>query len=434
MKIYPYPGPEAEARLAKIASRAPSSDEEITASVRKILAAVREEGNAAVLRYARKFDAPNLEIERIRVTEAEFAAAETSVTDEFLSAIKRAARQVGDFHKHQKRNSWITTDRPGTVLGQIFRPVSAAGIYVPGARGGETPLVSTVIMCAVPAKIAGVERIAMVTPSRPDGGVDPHLLAAARIAGVTEIHKIGSAWAVGALAYGTETVAPVDVIVGPGNIFVAAAKQMVSGTVGIDMIAGPSEVLIIADHTADPAFAAADLLSQAEHDPLASSVFITDAPDLAGQVKTEVARQMAGLPRKKIAEASWKNFGAILLVDDLDTAFSLSDRIAPEHLELLVKHPFECLDKVRNAGAVFLGPWSPEPMGDYIAGPNHVLPTAGTARFSSALSVDDFIKKTSVVQYSGSAFQKEAADAIRLAEIEGLAAHAASVRIRMKGE
>jgi histidinol dehydrogenase len=322
-------------------------------------------------------------------------------------------------------------DRPGTLLGQLFNPVETAGIYVPGGTGGDTPLVSTVLMNAIPARIAGVDRIVMVTPSRRDGSVHPAMLAAARRVGVDAVFKVGSAWAVGALAYGTEHIPRCDVIVGPGNIYVTIAKKIVSGTVGIDMIAGPSEVLVIADDSADPEFAAADLLSQAEHDPLSSAVLVTPSPALAEAVSAAVARQLEALPRKAIALEALDAFGAAFVVPDLAAGFDLSNRIAPEHLELLIDAPFEHLGKIRNAGAVFVGPYTPEPVGDYVAGPNHVLPTAGTARFSSALSVDNFIKKTSVISYGEDAFRAEAPDVIRLAETEGLGAHARSVRVRL---
>jgi histidinol dehydrogenase len=313
----------------------------------------------------------------------------------------------------------------------LVNPVDAVGVYVPGATGGKTPLVSTVLMTAIPAKIAGVAKIAMVTPSTKAGGVNPHLLVAAKKVGIDEVYKIGSAWAIGALAYGTRTIPKVDVIVGPGNIYVTLAKKIVAGTVGIDMIAGPSEVLVIADDTARPDFAVADLLSQAEHDVLSSAVLITSSPKIAAAVAGEVKVQLAALSRQEVARQSLKSFGAIFLVNNLDTAAELANRIAPEHLELHIRDPFDYVGRIRNAGAVFLGPYTPEPVGDYIAGPNHVLPTAGTARFASALSVDHFIKKTSIIHYSRRAFKKEAKEVIRLAEIEGLDAHAKSIQVRL---
>jgi histidinol dehydrogenase len=297
--------------------------------------------------------------------------------------------------------------------------------------GGETPLVSSVLMGVIPARIAGVKHIAMVTPPTKDGTVNPYLLAAAKRVEVDAVYKVGSAWAIAALAYGTETIPKVDVIVGPGNIYVTLAKKIVAGTVGIDMLAGPSEILVIADSTARPDFIAADLLSQAEHDTLASAILVTDSKATAKAVAAAVDEQLENLARKEIARESLAKFGAIMIVPDLDAAIELSNRIAPEHLELQVKDPLAYLGMIRNAGAVFMGSFTPEPVGDYIAGPNHVLPTAGTARFSSALSVDNFIKKTSLIQYSKAALKREARDIIRLAEIEGLGAHANSVKVRL---
>ena len=318
------------------------------------------------------------------------------------------------------------------MLGQMVNPVDAAGVYVPGARGGKTPLISTVLMTAIPAKIAGVKKLVMVSPSTAAGGINPHLLVAANKVGIKDIYKVGSAWAIAALAYGTATIPKVNVIAGPGNIYVTLAKKIVSGTVGIDMIAGPSEVLVIADHTATPEYAAADLLAQAEHDMLSSAILVTDSNRTAKAVAAEIDKQLAALTRQEIARESVKRFGALLVVDDLDAAVELANRIAPEHLELQINEPFELIGRIRNAGAVFLGHYTPEPVGDYIAGPNHVLPTAGTARFASALSVDHFTKKTSIIHYSKEAFNKEAADVMRLAELEGLDAHVRAIEVRLK--
>lgn len=431
MEILYYPSKPAEERVKTVQERsldyAAADHEKVSAMVND----VRTRGDAAVVEYTRKFDAPEMTADLIRATEAEIDAAAEKVEPEFLSALKRAASQIEAFHRRQVRNSWISTDRNGVLLGQLSNPVDAAGIYVPGAKGGTTPLVSSVLMGAVPAAIAGVQRVVMVTPPMNDCSVNPHLLAAAREAGVNEIYKIGGAWAIAALAYGTETVAPVDVIAGPGNIYVTLAKKIVSGRVGIDMIAGPSEILVIADDTADPACIASDLLSQAEHDPLASAVMITSSDRVAGKVSREIDFQLDRLDRKDIAKRSLSDYGAIFTVDDLKTAMSLANRIAPEHLELQVQNPFDWLSYVRNAGAVFLGRYSPEPMGDYVAGPNHVLPTGGSARFSSALSVDCFVKQTSVIYYTKDAFLREAGDVIRLAETEGLSAHAGAVKNRI---
>lgn len=431
MKIYRYPSEAAEKRVAAIADRGLSFRKKDYQAVSRILEDVRRNGDSAVLKYANRFDAPGLTTGSIKVTAKELSAASKKVDRTFLRALNRAVSQIQEFHRQQVRKSWIHTRRPGTVLGQLIHPVAAVGVYVPGARGGETPLVSTVLMTAIPAKIAGVGRIAMVTPSTKAGGVNPHLLVAAKKAGITEIYKVGSAWAIGALAYGTQTIPRVDVIAGPGNIYVTIAKKIVSGNVGIDMIAGPSEVLVIADDTAVPEFTAADLLSQAEHDALSSAVLVTDSEKIAGAVAAEVERQLQTLTRREIAREALRRFGAILVVPDLDRAIELANRIAPEHLELHINAPFEYLGRIRNAGAVFLGHYTPEPVGDYIAGTNHVLPTAGTARFASALSVDHFIKKTSIIYYSKAAFKKEAADVVRLAEIEGLDAHARAIKVRL---
>jgi histidinol dehydrogenase len=432
MKIYRYPSKSAEKRVSEIVCRGQSYRKKDIDAVARILEDVRCNGDEAVIKYANRFDSPALTVASIKVTAKEQEAASKKVDRSFARALNHAAFQIETFHRQQLRQSWIDTQKPGTILGQLIHPVDAAGIYVPGAKGGKTPLVSTVLMTAIPAKIAGVQHIAMVTPSTIEGRVDAHLLVAAQKVGINAIYKVGSAWAIAALAYGTETIPKVDVIVGPGNIYVTLAKKMVSGTVGIDMLAGPSEVLVIADNTAAPEFVAADLLSQAEHDVLSSAVLVTNSTGTATAVAAEVERQLADLTRREIARKSLARFGAILVVKNLETAVELANRIAPEHLELLVNDPFEWMGQIRSAGALFLGPYTPEPVGDYIAGPSHVLPTAGTARFASALSVDHFIKKTSIIHYSQAAFRKEAADIIRLAEIEGLDAHARSIKVRLE--
>jgi len=432
MQIHSYPSAAAEERIKKISSRAFDFSKKDLDYVARILKTVRQEGDRALLAYTRKFDAPGMKAAAMRCKPSEINAARKQVEKPVLQAIHRAARQIESFHTQQRRRSWIQTERPGTMLGQLISPVGAVGIYVPGGQGGRTPLVSSVLMGAIPAHVAGVERIVLVTPPTESGEINPCLLMAAKRAGVKEIYKVGGPWSIAALAYGTETIPKVDVIVGPGNQYVTLAKKLLFGTVGIDMIAGPSEILVIADATADPRFVAADLLSQAEHDVMSSSVLITDSPDIAKSVADEIKRQVAELPRHQIAQQSLKSYGAIFTTDSLNTAAKLSNRLAPEHLELQVDDPFELLGSIRNAGAVFLGHYTPEPVGDYIAGPNHVLPTAGTARFSSALSVDNFIKKTSLIHYSEKAFRREAADIVRLADIEGLTAHARSVTVRLK--
>lgn len=432
MKIYKYPSKSAEKRVASIANRGLDVKKKDVAYVTRILEDVRKNGDKALIQYARQFDSPRLTIAALKVTSGEIKAAAKSVGRPFKRALNRAADQIEAYHRQQLGNSWINTQRPGTLLGQIVTPVDAAGVYVPGGKSGKTPLISSVLMGVIPAKIAGVRHIAMVTPPTKDGSVNPHLLAAARKAGVDAVYKTGSAWAIAALAYGTETIAKVDVIVGPGNIYVTLAKKIVAGTVGIDMIAGPSEILVIADSAANPAFIAADLLSQAEHDTMASAILVTDSRAVAEAVADAVKEQLENLTRKETAAESLQRFGAILVVPNLEAAFELSNRIAPEHLELHVKEPFAYIGQISNAGAVFMGEYTPEPVGDYVAGPNHVLPTAGTARFSSALSVDNFVKKTSLIHYSRKAFNREAQDIISLAEIEGLDAHVNAVKIRLR--
>ncbi|MBW2429473.1 MAG: histidinol dehydrogenase, partial [Deltaproteobacteria bacterium] len=369
MKIYNYPSKTAEDKVTAIINRGLSYRKKDYQTVSRILEDVRHNGDGAVLKYARRFDAPNLTIKSIKVTAGELKAASKDVDRSFVRALNRAASQIEAFHRQQVRRSWIDTRRPGTLLGQMVNPVETAGVYVPGARGGETPLVSTVLMTAIPAKIAGVKNLVMVTPSTKEGGINPHLLVAAKKVGINDIYKIGSAWAIAALAYGTQTIPRVDVIAGPGNIYVTLAKKIVAGTVGIDMIAGPSEVLVIADDSAIPEFAAADLLSQAEHDVLSSAILVTDSNQTAKAVAAEVDKQLATLTRREIAGESLKRFGAILAVQDLDAAIELANRIAPEHLELQISEPFDYIGRIRNAGAVFLGHFTPEPLGDYIAGP-----------------------------------------------------------------
>ena len=432
MKIYSYPSKLAEKRVAAIVGRGLDVKKKDVAYVTRILEDVRKNGDKALIQYARQFDSPALTVAALQVTRRELDAADKAVDQSFKRALNRAAGQIEAYHRRQLSNSWIDTQRPGTLLGQIVNPVDAAGVYVPGGKGGKTPLVSSVLMGVIPARIAGVRHISMVTPPTKDGSVNPHLLAAAKKAGVDAVYKVGSAWAIAALAYGTETIPKVAVIVGPGNMYVTLAKKIVAGTVGIDMIAGPSEILVIADSSANPEFAAADLLSQAEHDTLASTILVTDSKAMAEAVSAAVKKQLENLARKEIAAKSLDRFGAILLVPDLGVAVEISNRIAPEHLELHIENPFAYIGQIRNAGAVFVGAYTPESVGDYLAGPNHVLPTAGTARFSSALSVDSFVKKTSLIHYTETAFKREAKDIIRLAEVEGLDAHANSVKIRLK--
>jgi histidinol dehydrogenase len=431
MKILRYPSVAADKKMRTIIGRDIDFKKADLQAVTRILNDVKRNGDNALIRYCQAFDAPHMTIETLAVTPEEMAGARSKVDRAFMRALNRAVAQIDGFHRQQLPKSWIDTRRPGTLLGQMVNPVDAAGVYVPGGKGGNTPLVSSVLMGAIPAKIAGVPKVVMATPPMPSGEVAPHLLVAAKKVGVDAVYKVGSAWAIGALAYGTETLPKVNVIVGPGNIFVTLAKKIVAGTVGIDMIAGPSEILILADAAADPEYIAADLLSQAEHDPLASAILVTDSAELAQSVKAAVETQLAALSRVDIARQSLSVFGAIMVVENLDVAIELANHIAPEHLELQVAEPMDVAPRIRNAGAIFLGPYTPEPVGDYMAGPNHVLPTAGTARYSSALSVDHFMKKTSLIRYSQAAFRKEARDIICLATVEGLGAHANAIQVRL---
>jgi len=432
MKVFKFPSAAAQKRLDAIIGRHLAFRAKDVQVVKRILAAVRKNKDKALVDYINQFDAPKLTADSLKVTKAEIRSARRLVDKGFLRSLNKAATQIEAFHRHQVEQSWFTADTEGIILGQLVRPVNAAGVYVPGGRGGETPLVSSVLMGCIPARIAGVKHLCITTPPTKSGQVNPYLLAAAQRVGVDTIFKAGSAWGIAALAYGTETVPRVDVIVGPGNIYVTLAKNLVSGTVGIDMIAGPSEVLVIADDQANAPYIAADLLSQAEHDALASAILLTPSHELAKAVAEAVMNQLKDLPRRALAEASLKAYGAVMVVSDLGMAFDLANQIAPEHLEIHVEDPFQYLGCIENAGAVFLGPHTPEPVGDYIAGPNHVLPTAGTARFASALSVDHFSKKTNVLYYTEKALQRDTPDIIRLAEIEGLSAHARAIKVRKK--
>jgi len=431
MKIYQYPSRTAESRLAAIVSRGLGYKKKELDAVARIITDVKKNGDQALIKYVNRFDSPGLDIPSLKVTTTEWKKAEKKVSRPFMRALNRAFVQIEAFHQKQLTRSWLDASGSGRLLGQLVNPVDSVGVYVPGGTGGKTPLVSSVLMGAIPAKIAGVRKIILVTPANKDGAVNPHILVAARKVGVDAVYKIGSAWAIAALACGTETIPACNVIVGPGNIYVTLAKKILAGTVGIDIIAGPSEILIIADDRATPAFIAADLLSQAEHDPFASAMMVTTSAKLALAVAEAVDKQLENLSRKDIAAKSIETFGAIIIVPDIETAFDIANRIAPEHLELHIQHPLEQIGRIHNAGAVFIGEYTPEPVGDYMAGPNHVLPTAGTARFASALSVDNFIKKTSLIYYSKAAFKAEAVDIMELAGTEGLGAHVNSMRIRL---
>ncbi len=408
--------------------RKQAGDPELEKRVSGIINDVRTHGDSALIRLSRELDGCELKPAQLKVAGEEIEQAISRVDKAFLQAIKKAAENIKAYHCKQLKNSWLDLARDGVILGQLIRPIHRVGIYVPG---GKASYPSSVLMNAIPAKVAGVEEIAMVTPPGKNGRIDPHTLAAAVEAGVTEIYRIGGAQAVAALAYGTETVKPVDKITGPGNRYVTMAKRLVFGTVDIDMLAGPSEILIVADSGANPVYIAADLLSQAEHDEMAAVVLITPDRDLARKVNIELQAQLELISRKDIAGRAIANYGAIVITGSLEEAIELSNRFAPEHLELMVSEPFSLLDKVKSAGAVFLGQYTPEPVGDYMAGPNHVLPTSGTARFASPLGVDQFIRRTSLLCYNENALYREAADIIKLAEMEGLDAHARSVEVRL---
>ncbi len=395
--------------------------------VADILADVHRNGDSALYRYCEKFD--HVSLNTLEVSQQEIEDAFASVEPEFLEVLRQAADNIRAFHSHQVRSSFLIADKPGVVMGQKIMPIEKIGIYVPG---GTAAYPSTVLMDTIPAKIAGCGQIVMVTPPGRDGKVPPSILAAAKIAGVDRIFKVGGAQAIAALAFGTESIPKVDKIVGPGNAFVAEAKKQVFGMVAIDMIAGPSEILIIADGTCEPRFVAADLLSQAEHDKLASAVLVTDSSELAQKVQQELERQLPLLPREEIARASIDDNGKIIVTPDLQTAIEIANDIAPEHLELCVDQPFDYLDAMKHAGSIFLGKHCPEALGDYLAGPNHTLPTSGTARFSSPLSVDDFVKKSQYTYFTGEALEAVADNIAQFAEKEGLHAHARSAVIRFE--
>jgi len=419
-----------QAAIAALLSRFQEGDNSPQRAVADILEAVRKRGDDALIEYCRKFDAPRMTAAALAVQPAEIEAAYQQVDDDFRATLNLAIRRIRDFHEREMEDSWIQTRDDGVVVGRLVRPVDSAGLYVPGGQGGSTPLVSSVLMNGIPALIAGVPRLVMVTPPDANGKVSPHLLVAAAAIGIREIYKLGSAWAIAALAYGTKTVPPVDVIVGPGNQFVAEAKRQVAGRVRIDMIAGPSEVLIVADGSAKCAHIAADMLAQAEHDPQALAVLITTGKTLASALPAELARQLEKLSRRAIAEKSLADRGCVLIADNIEQAIDLANKIAIEHLELMLTEPWLWLPKIRHAGAIFLGGYTPEAAGDYLAGPNHVLPTMGTARFASALGVDIFLKRSSIISYSREALANDAAHIQRLARLEGLGGHANSVAVR----
>lgn len=417
--------------LENLLKRSPNQYGSYEAAVREILAKIQEEGDGALFAYTKKFDRAEITEQNVRVTDEEIREAYETVDPALVDVIRKSLVNIRSYHEKQKQNSWFTSSEDGTMLGQKVTPLEKVGVYVPG---GKAVYPSSVLMNIVPAKVAGVDRIIMTTPPGPDGKVNPSTLVAANEAGADEIYKAGGAQAIGALAYGTQSIPKVDKIVGPGNIFVALAKKTVYGHVSIDSIAGPSEILVLADDSANPRFVAADLLSQAEHDELASAILITTSRELAEKVSCEVDEFVKRLSRKEIIQKSLDQFGYILLAETMDQAVEAANAIASEHMEIVTRNPFEVMMKVRNAGAIFIGEYSSEPLGDYFAGPNHVLPTNGTAKFFSPLSVDDFIKKSSIVYYSRKALKKIHKDVEQFAASEQLTAHANSIAVRFEDE
>ncbi len=420
---------DAQAELQRICDR--THDDKVVhkeATVREVLQAVKRQGDRALLHYTEEFDRQTLKPEDLRVSGSELDAAYQQVSKELLDAIRLAARQIEAFHRQRVPKSWVHFGEDEVVLGKRYTPVDRAGLYVPGGRAAYP---STVLMNAIPAKVAGVPKVVMVTPPGEQQRINPAVLVAAQEAGVTEIYRVGGAQAIGALAYGTETLPKVDVITGPGNIYVTLAKKLVYGTVGIDSLAGPSEVLIIADRHADPVHVAVDLLAQAEHDPMAAAILLTTDADLAKSVAAEVERQLSDHPRRLLTEKAIAHYGLAVVVESLEVAAELSNGFAPEHLELEIAEPWDLLDRIRHAGAIFFGNSTPEAVGDYLAGPNHTLPTSGAARYSSALGVETFMKHSSLIQYSPVALQKMGSAIQTLAQAEGLHSHAESVRLRI---
>ncbi len=423
---------EGQQCLQDLLSRFQPAENSCRDLVAEIIDQVKSRGDEAVLEYTRKFDAPDLSLDDLKVSAAELKEAYELVDDEFLATLAKAIERIQLFHEREMEDSWMQTRENGTIVGRLVRPVDAAGLYVPGGQGGSTPLVSSVLMNGIPAGIAGVTQRVMLTPPNKENKVSPHLLVAAQEIGIVDIFKAGSAWGIAALAHGTQSIPAVDVIVGPGNQFVTEAKSQVSRMLRIDMIAGPSEVLVVADESATAAHIAADMLAQAEHDPMALAVLVTTEEKLPAQVLAELERQLVNLSRMDIARQSLEDRGVILIAEDLSEAIAIANDIAIEHLELMINDPWGVLPQIRHAGAIFLGHHTPEAAGDYLAGPNHVLPTMGTARYSSALGVETFLKKSSIISYSEQAL-KEDGDHIRLlASLEGLTAHAASVTERLK--
>lgn len=426
IKIYDFSNSIDNTVIRNLTNRSKLENKDVEATVSEIIYNVKMHGDRALFDYTLKYDGVEIDDKNIMVEKREIDDAYSKVDTEFISSLRNAIKNITEYHENQRQKTWLDF-KGGIVYGQKIRPLEKVGIYVPG---GTASYPSSVLMNSIPAKVAGVDEIVMVTPVK--AGLNPFVIVAANEVGINKIYKIGGAQAIAALAFGTESIPKVDKIVGPGNIFVAMAKRAVYGYVDIDMVAGPSEVLIVADESGNPTYLAADLLSQAEHDAMASAVLITTSKSIAEKVAEEVSRQTLYLERKDIINKSLEDYGAIIIVNNLEDALNIANEIAPEHLELDIKNPFEMIGMVKNAGAIFLGENSPEPLGDYIAGPNHVLPTSGTSRFFSPLSVDDFIKKMSILYYDENSLKNVSDDIVRLAEAEGLTAHANSIKVRFK--
>lgn len=429
LNILKYDKNECNSIVEQILNQSQIEEKNKQETVNEIIKEVKEKKNKALFHYTKKFDKIKLNTKTIKINKKEIEEAYKKTDKKLIEIIKKSSKRIKKFHEKQKTNSWFETSENGEILGQMVRAIENVGVYVPG---GKAAYPSSVLMNVIPAKVAGVKNITMTTPAQEDGTVYPTTIVAAKEAGVDQIYKVGGAQAIAALAFGTESIPKVDKIVGPGNIYVALAKRTVYGYVNIDSVAGPSEILIIADNSANPVYVAADMLSQAEHDELASSILITTDEQLAIKVNEELDRQTEKLNRKEIIKKSFENFGAIIVTKTIDEATYLANKIAPEHLEICVNSPFEILPKIQNAGAIFLGHYSPEPLGDYMAGPNHVIPTGGTARFFSPLCIDDFIKKSSIISFDKNALKPLYKDIINFAEAEGLTAHANAIRVRFE--
>lgn len=431
LRIIETQTPESESFITKLNERGRLMDETILKTVRRTLNDVQSEGDKAVARYTRKLDAPRISVKELQVRQSEFKQAYTEVDPDFIEAIVHAKKNIESFHQKQMRTSWFSTEADGVLLGHIIRPLKRVGVCVPSV---SQLLVSSLLMVVLPANVAGVEEIAVCMGPMRNRQINPHMLVAAAECGINEIYKCGGAQAVAAMAYGTETISPVDKIVGPGNLYVQFAKREVFGHVDIDKIAGPSEILVIADSTADPDFVAADLISQAEHSPECSAILVTPSRGFAEQVKAAIQVQAQTLPRQDQIVQAFENYGAAFVVNDLTEAVAFANQIAPEHVELHIENSLDWIGEIQNAGAILVGPYSPEAVGDYIAGPSHILPTGTAARYASPLSVHDFLKKTSLISYTKTALEKVTPDVVKLAEVEGLEGHAAAMKIRFEDD